>query len=152
MKINLKIEGDHEDNRFLMFLVMLERAGNSVAIALTAQQTNLAVEYNEDFKPILELKKILLESGFSIYQTINIINGDESSNQLDFEVSFNKSTEKTLSNKITKIDISYTNPSNPDEGNIIIRSARGHEFTIYTEADEMLPTETAKKLEVILNQ
>ena len=26
MKINLKIEGDHEDNRFLMFLVMLERA------------------------------------------------------------------------------------------------------------------------------
>ena len=152
MKINLKIEGDHEDNRFLMFLIILEKSGNSVPIALTAKQTNLAVEYDEDFEPILELKNILLESGFSIYQTINIINGDGSNKQLDFEASFNKSTEKTRSNKITNIDISYTNPSNPDEGNIIIKSAKGSEFTIYTEADEMLPTETAKKLKVILNQ
>ena len=40
---------------------------------------------------------ILLDSGFSIYQTVEIVNGDDSNEQLEFIESFNN-----IKNKLTK--------------------------------------------------
>jgi hypothetical protein len=152
VKINLTIEGDHENGKFSMFLVTLKRDEFEVTILLTAEQTNLAFEYDDPFEPILELKNILADGGFSVFQTIQIINGDNSDEQLEFEAAFNEITEDPWQDEITPIEMKFTNTDDPENGNIELLSACGHEFTIYTESDEMLPTETVQTLRLILNQ
>ena len=82
-KINLRIEGDYESGLFSMFLIEIERNNIGIPIFLTSEQTNLGLEDPEEpFEPIMEMLNILLDSGFSIYQTIEIVNGDDSNEQL----------------------------------------------------------------------
>ena len=151
--INLKIEGDHEFGVFSIFLIEIERSEISIPIFLTSEQTNLGLEDPEEpFEPIMELLNILLDSGFSIHQTIEIVNGDESDEHLKFVQNFNNKIDKGWVSKIQPITIKFTNVENPENGNIELLSACGHEFTIYTESDEMLPTETVQTLRLILNQ
>ena len=84
-QISLRIEGDHEFGVFSMFLIEIERNEISIPIFLTSEQTNLGLEDPEEpFEPIMEMLNILLDSGFSIHQTIEIVNGDESSEHLQF--------------------------------------------------------------------
>ena len=93
-KINLRIEGDYESGFFSMFLIEIERNNISIPIFLTSEQTNLGLEDPEEpFEPIMEMLNILLDSGFSIYQTIEIVNGDDSNEQLEFVESFASSCE-----------------------------------------------------------
>ena len=73
--INLRIEGDYEFGFFSMFLIEIERNETSIPIFLTSEQTNLGIEDpNETFEPIMEMLNILLDGGFSIHQTIEIVN------------------------------------------------------------------------------
>ena len=105
-KINLRIEGDYESGFFSMFLIEIERNNISIPIFLTSEQTNLGLEDPEEpFEPIMEMLNILLDSGFSIYQTVEIVNGDDSNEQLEFIESFNNRTDKGWVSEIQPINI-----------------------------------------------
>ncbi|MDG1264614.1 MAG: hypothetical protein P8N57_08475 [Flavobacteriaceae bacterium] len=149
-KINLKIEGDYEFNRFSMFLVIIERKNISVPIYLTAEQTNLGLEDPEEpFEPILELLNILLDNGFSIHQTIDIINGDDSNEHLEFVENFNNKIDKSWVSEIQPINIKFSNPEDPENSNIELES-ENHFYTIYTETSPS-PPEMVEKLKIILS-
>ncbi len=149
-KINLKIEGDYEFNRFSMFLVIIERKNISVPIYLTAEQTNLGLEDPEEpFEPILELLNILLDNGFSIHQTIDIINGDDSNEHLEFVENFNNKIDNSWVSEIQPINIKFSNPEDPENSNIELES-ENHFYTIYTETSPS-PPEMVEKLKIILS-
>ena len=152
MRINLKIEGDYKNGNFICFLITLERDKFRLPILLTAEQSNLSLESDDPLEAILPLKNILSDSGFTIFQTIHIIHGDNSNNQVNFLSNNNKVTEKPWYQDITLIDLSYTNPDNPNKSNIVLKSSGGHEFIIYTESDSMLPIDSFKILNSIFNQ
>ena len=152
-KINLKIEGDHEFGLFSMFVVELNRDNASLPIFLTAEQTNLGLEDpDEAFEPIMELLNILLESGFSVHQTIEIVNGDESEQQHEFIRNFDNRIDEAWSSEIQKIHIRFSNLEDPQNSNIELESIGGHNFIIYTENNEISPVEIMNKLKVIFNQ
>ena len=148
--ISLNIEGDYENGSFTMFSLNLKRNGFNLPILLTAKQTNLAIQYDDPFEPILELRNILLESGYSIAQHIEIINGDDSKDQMRFLKEFNTITEAW--NKETQsINLTFSNGKNPDDSNIVLESiGAGYTFTIYTEANDETPTELMSILKSIL--
>ena len=110
-KINLRIEGDYESGLFSMFLIEIQRNNIGIPIFLTSEQTNLGLEDPEEpFEPIMEMLNILLDSGFSIYQTIEIVNGDDSNEQLEFVKNFNNRTDKGWVSEIQPINIKFSNP------------------------------------------
>ena len=152
-KINLKIEGDHEFGLFSMFVVELNRDNASLPIFLTAEQTNLGLEDpDEAFEPIMELLNILLESGFSVHQTIEIVNGDESEQQHEFISNFDNRIDEAWNSEIQQIHIRFSNLEDPQNSNIELESIGGHNFIIYTENNEISPVEIMNKLKVIFNQ
>ena len=152
-KINLKIEGDHEFGSFSMFVVELKRDNTSLPIFLTAEQTNLGLEDpDEAFEPIMELMNIILESGFSIHQTIEIINGDDSEQQHQFIENFDNRIDEAWASEIQQIHIRFSNLDNPQNSNIELESIGGHNFIIYTENNEISPVEIMNQLKIIFNQ
>tara|TARA_B000000475_G_scaffold197977_1_gene160635 strand:- start:114 stop:584 length:471 start_codon:yes stop_codon:yes gene_type:complete len=152
-KINLKIEGDHEFGLFSMFVVELKRDNASLPIFLTAEQTNLGLEDpDEAFEPIMELLNILLESGFSVHQTIEIVNGDESEQQHEFISNFDNRIDEAWNSEIQQIHIRFSNLEDPQNSNIELESIGGHNFIIYTENNEISSVEIMNKLKVIFNQ
>ncbi len=152
-KINLKIEGDHEFGSFSMFVVELKRDNTSLPIFLTAEQTNLGLEDpDEAFEPIMELMNIILESGFSIHQTIEIINGDDSEQQHQFIENFDNRIDEAWTSEIQQIHIRFSNLDNPQNSNIELESIGGHNFIIYTENNEISPVEIMNQLKIIFNQ
>tara|TARA_B100000945_G_C20258900_1_gene538287 strand:+ start:381 stop:842 length:462 start_codon:yes stop_codon:yes gene_type:complete len=151
-KINLTIEGDYESGFFSMFLIEIERNNISIPIFLTSEQTNLGLEDPEEpFEPIMEMLNILLDSGFSIFQTIEIVNGDDSNEQLEFVESFNNRTDKGWVSEIQPINIKFSNPKDPENSNIELESVGGHFYTIYTESNDLSPLEMVERLKIILN-
>ena len=152
-KINLKIEGDHEFGSFSMFVVELKRDNTSLPIFLTAEQTNLGLEDpDEAFEPIMELMNIILESGFSIHQTIEIINGDDSEQQHQLIENFDNRIDEAWASEIQQIHIRFSNLDNPQNSNIELESIGGHNFIIYTENNEISPVEIMNQLKIIFNQ
>tara|TARA_B100001778_G_scaffold192992_1_gene159075 strand:+ start:107 stop:577 length:471 start_codon:yes stop_codon:yes gene_type:complete len=152
-KINLKIEGDHEFGLFSMFVVEVKRDNISLPIFLTAEQTNLGLEdADEAFEPIMELLNILLESGFSVHQTIEIVNGDESEQQHEFISNFDNRIDEAWNSEIQQINIRFSNLEDPQNSNIELESIGGHNFIIYTENNEISPVEIMNKLKVIFKQ
>jgi hypothetical protein len=150
--INVNLEGDYESGCFTMFSVSLESNGNSLPIFLTAKQTNLAIYYDDAFEPVLGLRNILLESGITINQTIQIINGDDSEDQMQFLRDFNR-TVMGWSEEIQPINLTFSDCENPDNSNIIMESfGDGYTFTIYTETNEQTPTKMMNTLKLILSQ
>ena len=149
-QINLRIEGDHEFGVFSMFLIEIERNEISIPIFLTSEQTNLGLEDPEEpFEPIMEMLNILLDSGFSIHQTIEIVNGDESSEHLEFVENFNNKIDKSWVSEIQPINIKFSNPEDPENSNIELES-ENHFYTIYTETSPS-PPEMVEKLKIILS-
>jgi len=151
MKINFKVNGDHLDGKFAPLAVELERDGTSVEILFTAEQTELALENDDKFRHFF-LKDVLADSGITIHQTIVIENGDESEAQHNFMTEYNGILEEPYTEEISKIEIKFSNPDDPDNGNIELLSSDDSEFTIFTEGDSLTPTETAEKLRIIFNQ
>tara|TARA_B110000971_G_C19817972_1_gene411953 strand:+ start:153 stop:614 length:462 start_codon:yes stop_codon:yes gene_type:complete len=150
--VNLKIEGDHEFGEFSMFLIEIERNEISIPIFLTSEQTNLGLEDPEEpFEPIMELLNILLDSGFSIHQTIEIANGDDSNEHHEFVKSFNNKIDKGWVSEIQPINIKFSNPEDSENSNIELESVGGHSYTIYTETNNLSPLEMVDKLKIILN-
>ena len=54
--------------------------------------------------------------------------------------------------EIAPIEINFSNPDNPNDGNIELRSIDGIQFTICTEVDELTSIETVENLKLVLNQ
>ena len=120
---------------------------------MTAEQTNLGLEDpDEAFEPIMELLNILLESGFSVHQTIEIVNGDESEQQHEFISNFDNRIDEAWNSEIQQIHIRFSNLEDPQNSNIELESIGGHNFIIYTENNEISPVEIMNKLKVIFNQ
>ena len=99
----------------------------------------------------MEMLNILLDSGFSIYQTVEIVNGDDSNEQLEFIESFNNRTDKGWVSEIQPINIKFSNPKDPENSNIELESVGGHFYTIYTESNDLSPLEMVERLKKILN-
>ena len=149
-KINLRIEGDHEFGVFSMFLIEIERNSIIIPIFLTSEQTNLGLEDPEEpFEAIMELMNILLESGFSIHQNIEIVNGDNSNEHHEFVENFNDRIDNGWVSEIQPINIKFSNPEDPENSNIELESLGGHFYTIYTETNDMSPIEMVEKLNII---
>ena len=152
-KIDLRIEGDHEFGVFSMFLIEIKRNESSISIFLTSEQTNIGLEDSEEpFEPIMDLLNILLDSGFSIHQTIDVVNGDESSEHLKFIENFNNKIDKPWVPEIQPINISFSNPEDSENSNIELESVGGYSYTIYTETNDLLPPEMVEKMKVILSK
>ncbi len=150
--INVNVEGDYESGCFTMFSVRLESNGISLPIFLTAKQTNLAIYFDDAFEPILGLRNILLESGFNINQTIEIINGDDSEDQMQFVKDFNR-TSIGWREEIQPIKMTFSDNNNPDNSNIIMESCGdGYTFTIFTETNDQTPIKMMNTLKLILSQ
>jgi len=150
--INLRIEGDHEFGIFSMFLIDITRNSISVPIFLTSKQTNLGLEDPEEpFEAIMGLLNILLDSGFSIHQTIEIVNGDDSNEHLEFVENFNNKIDKGWVSEIQPINIKFSYPDHPESSNIELESVGGHFYTIYTESNDLSPIEMVEKLKIILS-
>ena len=150
--INVNIEGDYDSGWFSMFALCLEGNGCSIPISLTAKQTNLAIYCDDIFEPVLGLRNILLESGFTINQTIEIINGDDSENQMQFLKEINR-IDRGWCEEIQPINLTFSDSENPDNSNIIMESiGEGYTFTIYTETNDQTPTELMNTLKLILSQ
>ena len=151
-KINLRIEGDYESGFFSMFLIEIERKNISIPIFLTSEQTNLGLQDPEEpFEPIMEMLNILLDSGFSIHQTIEIVNGDDSNEQLKFVENFNNRIDQGWVSEIQPINIKFSNPEDPENSNIELKSLGGYFYTIYTESNDLSPLEMVEKLKIILS-
>ena len=149
-QINLRIEGDHEFGVFSMFLIEIERNNISIPIFLTSEQTNLGLKDSEEpFEPIMEMLNILLDSGFSIHQTIEIVNGDDSNEHLEFVENFNNKIDKGWVSEIQPINIKFSNPEYPEDSNIELVSVGGHFYNIYTETNDLSPLEIVEKLKII---
>ena len=149
-KINLRIEGDHEFGVFSMFLIEIERNSISIPIFLTSEQTNLGLEDPEEpYEAIMELMNILLDSGFSIHQNIEIVNGDNSNEHHEFVENFNDRIDNGWVSEIQPINIKFSNPEDPENSNIELESLGGHFYTIYTESNDMSPIEMVEKLNII---
>ena len=151
MVINIKVDGDYLDGKFAPLAIELNRDIYSVNIFLTSEQTNESLEYDFNFQ-MHPLKDICADSGFTTHQTIEIINGDESDAQHEFISKISDLREDPFREEILPIEIKFSNPKNPDDGNIELISADEFEFTIFTEGDELSPTQTAEKLKLIFNQ
>ena len=124
----------------------------SIPIFLTSEQTNLGLEDPEEpFEPIMELLNILLDSGFSIHQTIEIVNGDESDEHLEFVQNFNNKIDKGWVSEIQPINIKFSNVEDPENSNIELESVGGNLYTIYTETNDISPVEMANKLKIIFS-
>ena len=124
----------------------------SIPIFLTSEQTNLGLEDPEEpFEPIMELLNILLDSGFSIHQTIEIVNGDESDEHLEFVQNFNNKIDKGWVSEIQPINIKFSNVEDPENSNIELESVGGSLYTIYTETNDISPVEMANKLKIIFS-
>ena len=150
--INLRIEGDYEFGVFSMFLIEIERNEISIPIFLTSEQTNLGIENpDEPFEPILEMLNILLDSGFSIHQTIEIVNCDESNDYLKFLKAFNNKIDRGWVSEIQPINIRFSDSKDSENSNIEIESVGGHFYTIYTETNDLSPIEMVEKLKIILS-
>ena len=150
--INLRIEGDYEFGVFSMFLIEIERNEISIPIFLTSEQTNLGIENpDEPFEPILEMLNILLDSGFSIHQTIEIVNCDESNDYLKFLKAFNNKIDREWVSEIQPINIRFSDSKDSENSNIEIESVGGHFYTIYTETNDLSPIEMVEKLKIILS-
>ncbi len=150
--INLRIEGDYEFGVFSMFLIEIERNEISMPIFLTSEQTNLGIEDpDEPFEPIMEMLNILLDSGFSIHQTIEIVNRDESNDYLKFLKAFNNKIDRGWVSEIQPLNIKFSNPEDSENSNIELESVAGHFYTIYTETNDLSPIEMVEKLKIILS-
>ena len=151
MKINIKAYGDYRDGKFAPFSIELERDHLNVTILLTAEQTNDSVEYDKSFQ-MHPLKDICADSGFTTNQFIEIENGDDSDAHQDFLFKMSGLEEDPFREELAPVEIKSTNPDNPDDGNIQLKSADGIEFTIYTDRDALSPTKTIENLKLVFNQ
>ena len=151
MIIDIKAYGDYQDGSFAPLSILLSRDNHSVRILLTAEQTNYSMKYDKNFR-MHPLKDICADSGFSTNQSIEIENGDDSDAQNKFLSKFSNLKEDPFRKEIAPIEINFSNPDNPNDGNIELRSIDGIQFTICTEVDELTSIETVENLKLVLNQ
>ena len=148
-KLQLTLSGDYINNTFILYSANISFDDLSFSIFLTAEQTQLAIEYDDAFEPILELKNVLSDAGIGYTQKIEIDLDEDDAEE--FLKDYNNIHEEPWSdvNILTLID---TNSAASEGGNIIIESNSGHIFEISTENYEETTTELIKELSDLLRK
>jgi len=132
-KLNLTLSGDFFNNNFTMYSVNLSFDNLSFGIFLTAEQTQMAIDYDDAFEPVLELKNALCDAGIGYIQKIEIDQDDDGAEE--FLKDYNNINEEPWSN-VNTLTLTDTNSVAPQGGNILIESNSGHIFEISTETYE----------------
>ena len=129
-KLQLTLSGDYINNTFILYSANISFDDLSFSIFLTAEQTQLAIEYDDAFEPILELKNVLSDAGIGDTQKIESDLDEDDAEE--FLKDYNNIHEEPWSdvNILTLID---TNSAASEGGHIIIESNSGHIFEISTE-------------------
>ena len=103
----------------------------SFSIFLTAEQTQMAIDYDDAFEPVLELMNALSDAGIAYIQKIDI----EQDNEEDLEGFLNNHNDVDIEpwSDVNILTLTDTNSATSEGGNIIIESNSGHIFEISTE-------------------
>lgn len=147
--LQLILSGDYLNNKFILFSVNISFDNLSFSVFLTADQTQMAIDYDDAFEPVLELKNALSDAGIKYTQKIEFEieeNGSE-----DFLNHYNDKVEEPWS-ELNIISLKDTNPEDPRGGNIILESNSGHIFEISTETYDESTNELIKNLSNILKK
>ena len=130
-KLQLTLSGDYLDNSFILYSVNLSFGDLSFSIFLTAEQTQMAIDYDDAFEPVLELMNALSDAGIAYIQKIDI----EQDNEEDLEGFLNNHNDVDIEpwTDVNILTLTDTNSATSEGGNIIIESNSGHIFEISTE-------------------
>ena len=130
-KLQLALSGDYLDNSFILYSVNLSFGDLSFSIFLTAEQTQMAIDYDDAFEPVLELMNALSDAGIAYIQKIDI----EQDNEEDLEGFLNNHNDVDIEpwTDVNILTLTDTNSATSEGGNIIIESNSGHIFEISTE-------------------
>ena len=130
-KLQLTLSGDYLDNSFILYSGNLSFGDLSFSIFLTAEQTQMAIDYDDAFEPVLELMNALSDAGIAYIQKIDI----EQDNEEDLEGFLNNHNDVDIEpwTDVNILTLTDTNSATSEGGNIIIESNSGHIFEISTE-------------------
>ena len=130
-KLQLTLSGDYLDNSFILYSANLSFNDLSFSIFLTAEQTQMAIDYDDAFEPVLELMNALSDAGIAYIQKIDI----EQDNEEDLEGFLNNHNDVDIEpwTDVNILTLTDTNSATSEGGNIIIESNSGHIFEISTE-------------------
>ena len=130
-KLQLTLSGDYLDNSFIIYSANLSFGDLSFRIFLTAEQTQMAIDYDDAFEPVLELMNALSDAGIAYIQKIDI----EQDNEEDLEGFLNNHNDVDIEpwTDVNILTLTDTNSATSEGGNIIIESNSGHIFEISTE-------------------
>ena len=130
-KLQLTLSGDYLDNSFIIYSANLTCGDLSFSIFLTAEQTQMAIDYDDAFEPVLELMNALSDAGIAYIQKIDI----EQDNEEDLEGFLNNHNDVDIEpwTDVNILTLTDTNSATSEGGNIIIESNSGHIFEISTE-------------------
>ena len=129
-KLQLTLSGDYLDNSFILYSANLSFGDLSFSIFLTAEQTQMAIDYDDAFEPVLELKNALSDAGIGYTQKIEIDLDEDGAEE--FLKDYNNIHEEPWSDEKI-LTLTDTNSATSEGGNIIIESNSGHIFEISTE-------------------
>lgn len=149
-KLNVTLSGDFFNNNFTMFSVNLSFDNFSFGIFLTAEQTQMAVDYDDAFEPVLELKNALSDAGIAYVQKIEI--DQEVEDGVERFLNDYSNVDEEPWSEVNTIALKDTNTEAPQGGNIIIESQSGHVFEISTENYDESTTELIKELSDLLGK
>ena len=130
-KLQLTLSGDYLDNSFILYSANLSFGDLSFSIFLTAEQTQMAIDYDDAFEPVLELMNALSDAGIAYIQKIDT----EQDNEEDLEGFLNNHNDVDIEpwTDVNILTLTDTNSATSEGGNIIIESNSGHIFEISTE-------------------
>lgn len=147
--LQLILSGDYLNNKFILFSVNISFDNLSFSVFLTADQTQMAIDYDDAFEPVLELKNALSDAGIKYIQKIEF--EIEESGSEDFLNHYNDKVEEPWS-ELNIISLKDNNPEDPNGGNIILESNSGHIFEISTETYDESTYELIKTLSSTLKK
>ena len=149
-KLQLTLSGDYLDNSFILYSVNLSFGDLSFSIFLTAEQTQMAIDYDDAFEPVLELMNALSDAGIAYIQKIDI----EQDNEEDLEGFLNNHNDVDIEpwTDVNILTLTDTNSATSEGGNIIIESNSGHIFEISTENYEDSTTMIISQLSELLKK
>ena len=148
-KLILTLGGDFYSNTFNMYSADLSFKNLNFSIFLTAEQTQMAIDYDDIFEPVMGLKNILSDSGINYIQKI-VIDQCDNSDSTNFLKQYSGIEEKAW-NSIGKLTLKDTFPQDSMGGNIVIKSEGGHIFEISTENYDISTSELIKEFSELLS-
>lgn len=140
----LTLGGDYYYDTFNMYSADLSFKNFNFSIFLSAEQSQMAVDFDDIFEPVRELTNILSDSGINFTQKILIDQCDDS-DSLNFLKKYSDIEQKAWYEP-GNLTLKDTNPQDLKGGNVVIESEGGHLFEINTENYDISTSEVIKEL------